>query len=51
VAYQYYVSLLEIIQSVFKEHKIVEIDCSKIIYGGGGLHCITMQQPDINLNL
>jgi agmatine deiminase len=36
----------KIIQSLFKNHKIVEIDCSKIIYGGGGLHCITMQQPE-----
>jgi len=33
------------IQSLFINHTIVEIDCSKIIYGGGGLHCITMQQP------
>lgn len=36
---------IKIIQSLFKNHKIVEIDCSKLIYGGGGLHCITMQQP------
>ncbi len=35
----------DIIQSIFINHKIIEIDCSKIIYGGGGLHCITMQQP------
>jgi agmatine deiminase len=35
----------DIIQSLFINHKIIGIDCSKIIYGGGGLHCITMQQP------
>ncbi len=35
----------EIIQSLFINHKIVDIDCSKIIYGGGALHCMTMQQP------
>lgn len=29
----------------FPERKIVGIDCSNIIYGGGALHCITMQQP------
>lgn len=38
-------SAKDIIQSLFINHKIVEIDCSQIIYGGGGLHCITMQQP------
>jgi agmatine deiminase len=36
---------IKIIKSLFKKHRVVEIDCSKIIYGGGGLHCITMQQP------
>jgi agmatine deiminase len=36
---------VKIIKSLFKNHRIVEIDCSKLIYGGGGLHCITMQQP------
>lgn len=36
---------MKIISKLFKKHKIVGIDCSKIIYGGGALHCITMQQP------
>jgi agmatine deiminase len=36
----------EIIQSLFPDHKVVCIDCSKIIYGGGAVHCITMQQPE-----
>lgn len=35
---------LDIIQSVFKNHKIISIDCSKIIYGGGAMHCMTMQE-------
>ncbi len=34
----------DILQSVFKNHKIIEIDCTKIIYGGGAIHCITMQE-------
>ena len=38
---------VKIIKSLFKNHKVIEIDCSKIIYGGGALHCITMQQPEI----
>lgn len=36
---------LEIIQSCFPERKVVPIDCSDIIYGGGGIHCMTQQQP------
>ncbi len=36
---------LEILQSCFPDHKIVGIDCSDIIYGGGAIHCITQQQP------
>lgn len=34
----------EIIQSVFPNHKIVGVDCSQIIYGGGAIHCMTMQE-------
>ena len=36
----------EIIQSIFPNHKIVGIDCTKIIYGGGAIHCMTMQEFD-----
>ena len=35
----------KIIQSIFSNHKIIGIDCSKVIYGGGAIHCMTMQQP------
>lgn len=38
---------IEILQSCFPERKIVPIDCSEIIYGGGAIHCMTMQQPEI----
>jgi len=34
---------MKIIKSLFKKHKVIGIDCSKIIYGGGAIHCITMQ--------
>jgi len=34
---------IKIIKSLFKKHKIIPIDCSKLIYGGGAIHCITMQ--------
>ncbi|HAE36860.1 MAG: Agmatine deiminase [Candidatus Nomurabacteria bacterium GW2011_GWF2_35_66] len=33
-----------IIQSLFPNHKIIGIDCTKIIYGGGAIHCMTMQE-------
>jgi agmatine deiminase len=36
---------LEIIQSCFPDRKVVGIDCSDIIYGGGAIHCMTQQQP------
>jgi agmatine deiminase len=36
---------IEIIQSCFPEHKVIPIDCSELIYGGGALHCITQQIP------
>ena len=33
------------IQAAFPERQIVEIDVGDLIYGGGGIHCITQQQP------
>lgn len=36
---------LAIIQSCFPGRKVVPIDCSELIYGGGALHCITQQVP------
>jgi len=36
---------LSIIKKSFPGRKAVGIDCSKIVYGNGTLHCITQQQP------
>ena len=33
------------IQAAFPERQIVQIDASDLAYGGGGIHCITQQQP------
>jgi agmatine deiminase len=33
------------IQAAFPDRQIVEIDVADLIYGGGGIHCITQQQP------
>ncbi|NVN96738.1 agmatine deiminase family protein, partial [Candidatus Nomurabacteria bacterium] len=35
---------MDIIQNIFPNHKVMGIDCSKIIYGGGAIHCMTMQE-------
>lgn len=34
---------MKIIQSLFKKKKVIGIDSSKLIIGGGAIHCITMQ--------
>ncbi|MDQ3076190.1 MAG: agmatine deiminase family protein [bacterium] len=36
---------LELIQACFPDRKVVGIDCTDLIYGGGALHCITQQEP------
>ena len=36
---------LKIIQQHFPERKIVGINCRKLVYGLGTIHCITQQQP------
>ncbi len=33
------------IQDAFPDRQIVEIDAGDLVYGGGGIHCITQQQP------
>lgn len=38
---------LQIIRDCFPDRKVVGIDCSDLIYGGGAIHCITRQQPSI----
>ncbi len=34
---------MKIIQSLFKKHKVIGVDCRELIIGGGAIHCITMQ--------
>jgi len=36
---------LEILEKCFPDRKVLGIDCSDIIYGGGAVHCITQQEP------
>ena len=35
----------QILQSVFPDRKVIMIDALAVNLGGGGLHCISMQQP------
>lgn len=37
---------LEIISVLFTDKRIVGIDCSAIVYGGGTIHCMTQQEPE-----
>jgi len=37
-------------QGLFPERKIVQLSINHIAIGGGGIHCITQQQPKANIN-
>jgi len=34
-----------VVQAAFPDRKVVQIDITKLASGGGGIHCITQQQP------
>ena len=36
---------LEILQSVFKDRKVIGIDSTELIWGLGSFHCISQQEP------
>lgn len=40
-------SALAILRRCFPGRKIVEINCEKLVYGFGGIHCVTQQQPSL----
>ncbi len=35
------------IAELFPSRKIIDVDANEILVGGGGIHCITMQQPEV----
>lgn len=35
----------QILQSLFPGRKVIPIDCTKLIWGLGAIHCVTQQQP------
>lgn len=37
----------KIIQNCFPDRKVIAINCREIIYGGGAIHCMTLQEPAI----
>ncbi len=41
------IKVLKIFKNFFKNKKIVTIDCSKLIWGFGAIHCMTQQEPSI----
>lgn len=38
---------LKIIQKAFPKRKVIGIDCRDLICGGGTIHCVTQQQPEL----
>ncbi|WP_372587665.1 agmatine deiminase family protein [Marivirga salinarum] len=39
-----------ILSAVFPNRKVVMLDAPAVNLGGGGLHCISMHQPKLELN-
>ena len=37
--------VLNIFKRYFKSRKIVQVDCSNLIWGFGAIHCMTQQEP------
>ncbi|MGI9264407.1 MAG: agmatine deiminase family protein [Gammaproteobacteria bacterium] len=35
----------DVVQSCFPDREVTQVDVNDIAYGGGGIHCITQQQP------
>ncbi len=38
---------LQILQDLHPERRLVQVDAEPIFRNGGGVHCITQQQPDV----
>ena len=36
---------IEVLQNCFPDKKVIPINCSELIYGGGAIHCITSHEP------
>ncbi len=41
------IKVLKIFKRFFNNRKIITIDCSKLVWGFGAVHCMTQQEPDI----
>lgn len=39
---------LKIMQHAFPGRKIIQLDVTEFNFGGGGMHCLTQQQPSLN---
>lgn len=37
---------LRAVQAAFPDREVVQIEASDLVWGGGGIHCITQQEPD-----
>ncbi|BFM05345.1 agmatine deiminase family protein [Halioxenophilus aromaticivorans] len=39
---------LETVKGCFPDRKVVAVDCSVLVLGGGNIHCVTQQEPALN---
>ena len=39
--------VISIFKKFFKKRQIIGIDCTKLIWGFGAIHCMTQQEPKI----
>jgi len=46
--YEHDVEAVETYERLYPDRKIVQVDISNIALGGGGVHCITQQQPALD---
>ena len=41
------IKVIQIFKKIFKKRKIIGINCKKLIWGFGAIHCMTLQEPSI----
>ncbi|GJD10649.1 Agmatine deiminase [Galdieria sulphuraria] len=42
---------LDLFQELFPERSVVQVPAREILLGGGGIHCVVLEQPSVNFQL